>query len=107
MNKEFVKVEVEDLWIWREYPDWPKSETGNKFNRPTKDRKYIKILAKCLTYAPASVIYPGVKNPLMHQVRDMCRAGLLERFKRTGDRKYYYKTTRKGQDLIIKALEVR
>lgn len=105
MNKEFTKVEVEDLWIWREYPDLPKSETGNKFNRPNTNRRYVKILAMCLTYAPASVIFPNTKHPLMHQVRDMCRAGLLERFKRTGDRKYYYKTTSKGRELILKALE--
>jgi len=102
MNNEFTKVELPKLW-----PEFRTSETGNKFNSPNKSRRYIKILAMCLTYAPASVIYPNVKNPLMHQVRDLCRAGYLERFKRTGKRKYYYKTTPKGHDLLIKALEVK
>ena len=79
-------------------------ETGIKFNRPTRDRKYIKILALCLTYASATLIYPNTKHPLMHEVRDMCRAGLLERYSRAGSKKYYYKTTMKGMDLLSKVL---
>ena len=78
-------------------------ETASKFNRPTINSKYVKILALCLVPASSSVIYPGVKNPLMHQVRDMCRAGLLERL--TDGKRYYYKTTAKGRDLISKVLE--
>lgn len=80
-------------------------ETASKFNRPSVNRKYIKILALCLTYAPASLIYPNTKQPLMHQVRDMCRAGLLERYTKQGSKAYFYKTTQKGRELLIKALK--
>lgn len=76
-------------------------ETASRFNSPTVDRKYIKILALCLVYAPAKLIYPNTKHPLMHQVRDMCRQGLLNRYTKKGDRKYYYKTTNKGTKLLI------
>ena len=88
--------------LFSEYGDF---ETGIKFNRPTKDRKYIKILALCLVYAPASLMYPNTKNPLMHEVRDMCRHGLLERYQRAGSKKYYYKTTKAGQDLLFKTIQ--
>lgn len=80
-----------------------KMETAAKFNHPRVERRYIKILARCLTYAPADLIYPGVKNPLMKQVRDLCRQGYLDRFEKAGNRKYYYKTTPKGIDLICQA----
>lgn len=104
-NNEFVKVKVEDPWyVWRTEGG---AETGNKFNRPNVKRRYIKILALCLSYASAKVIYQGVKNPVMHQVRDMCRAGLLDRYTRAGDKAYYYKTTARGYDLLAKALGVR
>lgn len=91
-------------------PDFPRedgTETGCKFNRPTRNRRYIKILALCLVPCPAKVIYPGVKNPIMKQVRDLCRAGYLDRMVVEGERAYYYKTTHSGTDLIIKALEVK
>jgi hypothetical protein len=105
MPNGYRKVTVEKPYFsWREEGG---AETGNKFNKPNKNRKYIKILALCLTYAPAKLIYPNTKQPLMHQVRDMCRAGLLERYQRAGDRKYYYKTTSKGADLLIQALETK
>ena len=104
MNKEFVRVKVEDHWLWREYPDMVKSETKCKFNRPTPERRYIKILAICLSYATARVIFPNTKQPLMHQVRDLCRAGYLDRFTRGNERRYYYKTTHKGRELLIKAI---
>lgn len=80
-------------------------ETASKFNRPTMKRKYVKILALCLTYAPASLIYPNTKQPLMHQVRDMCRVGLLERYTRKGSKAYFYKTTQKGRDLLFETLK--
>ena len=100
MNNEYTKVELPKLW-----PEYRTSETGNKFNKPTLKRRYVKILAMCLTYVPAKVIYRGVKNPLMHQVRDMCRAGLLNRYSKEGDRKYYYKVTNDGIELLMKALK--
>lgn len=105
MLNGFRKVGVEKPWyVWREKGG---AETGNTFTRPNRNRKYIKILALCLSYATASMMYPNTKQPLMHQVRDMCRAGLLERYSRTGSRAYWYKTTPKGQDLLIKALETK
>ena len=100
MSKEYTKVELPKLW-----PEFRKAETNTKFNKPSRERRYIKILALCLTYAPAKLMFPNTKNPLMHMVRDMCRAGLLDRYTRRGDRKFYYKTTHKGQDFLIKTLE--
>lgn len=82
----------------------PDRETNCKFNKPTIDRKYIKILALCLSYTPANLIYKGVKNPIQKQLRDMVRAGLLERYTKKGETSYFYRTTSKGQDLIIDAL---
>lgn len=100
---DYRKVKVEKPeFVWRKSGG---CETGNKFNRPTKDRRYVKILALCLVPCPAKTIYPDVKNPLMHQVRDMCRAGLLDRL--TDGRRYYYQTTQKGRDLILEALEAK
>jgi len=99
MNKVEVKL-----------PDFPRedgTETGCKFNQPTRDRKYIKILALCLVPCQAKVIFPGVKNPIMKQVRDLCRAGYLDRLEAEGERAYYYKTTIKGFELIKKALEAK
>jgi len=76
-------------------------ETNCKFNKPTSKRRYIKILETCLTPSKASDIYPNVKNPLMEQVRDMCREGLLDRL--TDGKVYYYKTTAKGLSLMMEA----
>jgi hypothetical protein len=105
MNKELIKVEVEQPWyVWRKEGG---AETGNKFNRPTSKRRYVRILALCLIPLPAKVIFHGVKHPLMHQVRDMCRAGLLNRYKAKGERCYYYQTTPAGFDLIAQALSVK
>lgn len=87
------------------YSEYDGFETACKFNRPTKGRRYVRTLALCLSYAPAALIYPGVRHPLMRQVRDMCRAGLLERFSKDGDRRYYYKTTAKGVSLLVDALK--
>jgi len=102
MKSEFKTVKVsqpECVWRKKGYP-----ETGNTFAKPTAKRKYVKILATCLAPMPASVIYPGVKHPLMCQVRDMCRAGLLERLQKGGTGRYYYKTTQKGLETLSKAM---
>ena len=97
-----TRVEVKaPMYSWRKEGG---AETGNKFNSPTTKRRYVKILALCLVPLPASVIYRGVKHPLMKQVRDMCRAGLLNRYEANGERRYYYRTTIKGIGLIAKAL---
>ena len=94
----FTKVKVEQ----NTYKGF---ETNCKFNRPTLEKKYIKILSRCLSYASREVIFPGIKAPLMHQVRDLCRAGLLERFTSDQSSGYFYKTTAKGRDLIVAALK--
>jgi hypothetical protein len=105
MHNEFKKVEVAQPWyVWRTEGG---AETGNKFNRPTSKRRYVRILALCLIPLPAKVIFPNTKHPLMHQVRDMCRAGLLERYKCEGKPGYYYKTTPAGFDLLAKAVSVK
>ena len=102
---EFTKVEVKDRWIWAERPNCVKSETGCTFNHPTVNKTYVKILARCLSYADKNIIYPGVRNPVWHQVRDLCRAGYLERFTSNENKRYYYRTTMKGVDLLIEAIK--
>ena len=104
MNNEFKKAPMQEVRFPCHFLNGVAMETGSKFNRTNKNTKYIKILALCLTYAPASLIYPNTKQPLMDQVRDMCRAGLLERYTKAGSRAYFYKTTQKGRDLISKVL---
>ena len=106
MPNGYRKIPVKPFWLG-EFTGDPRNsfETKSTFTRGTRNRKFVKILALCLTYAPAKLMYPNTKYPLMQQVRDMCRHGLLERYKRCGDRKYYYKTTKKGQDLLISILE--
>ena len=106
---KFTKVTVEPHWLYRNCKTGSKfnkgeCETGCKFNKPTVNKTYIKILARCLSYADKNIIYPGVRNPLWLQVRDLCRAGYLERFTSDENRRYYYKTTMKGVDLLIEAI---
>jgi hypothetical protein len=103
---EFTKVEVRPVWLYMLLNTGTPYETNLKFNRPTVNRDYIKILARCLSYADKNIIYPGVRNPLMHTVRDLCRHGYLERFIADNKRnKYYYKTTMKGVDLLMEAIK--
>jgi hypothetical protein len=106
MPNGYRKIPVKPFWLG-ELTGHPEDyfETKSTFTKGTRDSRFVKTLALCLTYAPAKLIYRNTNNPLMHQVRDMCRHGLLERYKRAGDRKYYYKTTSKGQDLLISILE--
>ena len=74
-------------------------ETNCKFNAPSPERDYIRILAYC-TPCPRSVssIYPGVRNPLQKMLRDMCREGLLERL--TDGKRNYFLATDKGFELF-------
>lgn len=81
------------------------SETGCTFKHPTIKKAYVKILARCLSYADKNIIYPDVRNPIMKQVRDLCRAGLLNRYQSNENNRYYYKTTMKGVELLIEALK--
>ena len=74
-------------------------ETGCKFERPTPERDYVRILALCLPCPrTAKSIYPGVKNPMQSMLRDMCREGLLERL--TDGKRNYFLTTDKGFELF-------
>ena len=86
-------------------PMFGASETGCTFKHPTTNKTYVKILARCLSYADKNIIYPNVRNPIMKQVRDLCRAGLLNRYQNDEDRKFYYRTTPKGIKLLIRALK--
>lgn len=106
MPNGYRKIPVKPFWIG-EFTKDPRDlfETNSTFTRGTRDSKFVKILALCLTYAPAKLMYPNTKNPLMHQVRDMCRHGLLERYQRAGDKKYYYKTTQAGRDLLFSIIK--
>ena len=74
-------------------------ETNTKFTKPTYDRSYIRVLAHCTPCPrPVKSIYPNIKNPLQHLLRDMCREGLLERL--TDGKRNYFVTTDKGFDLF-------
>lgn len=74
-------------------------ETNCRFNAPTPERDYIRILECCIPCPePVSDIYPGVKHPLQKMLRDMCREGLLERF--TDGKRNYFVTTDKGFELF-------
>ncbi len=74
-------------------------ETTCKFEHPKPEYDYIRILAHCLP-CPRAVksIYPGVKDPMQHMLRDMCREGLLERL--TDGKRNYFLTTDKGFELF-------
>ena len=94
----FKKVEMYNCWVGNE----------STFKRISKERKFVKILVMCLDYKSSSDIYPNVKNPLMQQVKCMAKKGLLDRYINTNDKKekYYYKTTKKGLDIIAKAYNI-
>ena len=100
----FIENKVERPWYG--YSGLRKNfETGATFTRISPERKFVKILIQCITYQTSRDIYPNTKAPLMHQMRDMCRAGLLQRYTNDEDKKfrYYYKTTQKGKDVIRQA----
>lgn len=73
-------------------------ETTTKFSKPTPNRRYVKILGTCAS-RPRTIkeIYPGVDKPYTPMLRDMVRAGLLERY--TDGRRSYYYATDAGIDL--------
>jgi hypothetical protein len=100
MNNEFIEIKFPKGNPW--YENWG---TNCKFNKPTPKRKYIKILALCLSFATMSAIYPDVAHPLTHQLHDLWRHGYLNKYKKVGDRHVYYKTTQKGRDLLLTAVK--
>lgn len=96
-NRKFVEIP---------FVEYAPYGTGSTYEKPTVKRKYIKILLTCMSYASPAVIYPGVKNPLSHQLHDLWKNGYLAKYNRLGNNKnVYYKTTNKGIELIIKALK--
>ena len=91
MKKQLRKNPVPAHWLFGE----GYRETTCKFEHPTPERDYIRILALCLPCPRAAKsIYPGVKNPMQSMLRDMCREGLLERL--TDGRGGCFVTSEKG-----------
>ena len=85
-------------------------ESGSRFAYPKVERKYIEILATCLVCPRTAQQIFGVRNPLCHQLRDLCRAGYMQRYELTvpnglpGPNPYYYQTTLAGKRLIAEAI---
>ena len=79
--------------------------TNCTFKKPTVNKKYIKIISLCLVPAPTTLIYPGIKHPISHQLHDLWVNGYLDKLRVAGDRKNYYKATVKGVGLILEAVE--
>ena len=95
MKKQLRKNPVPAHWLFGE----GYRETGCKFEHPTPERDYVRILALCLPCPRAAKsIYPGVKNPMQSMLRDMWRVGLLERL--TDGKRNDFWTTDKGFELF-------
>ena len=71
MFKKFIEVEFKEFIPW-----------GARFTcaKPTKDRKYIKSLSACKTYATLKDIYPGVHNPLTHEMHTLWKLGYVKKY---------------------------
>ena len=104
MRKQLMKYPMKKTFVEEFYGYKNYRETTTKFNNPTPERTYVRILARCTGQKrTAKELFPGVKNPVMHMVRDMVREGLLERY--TDGRRNYYFTTKKGFDLMVEACQ--
>ena len=93
----------------------PKPTFGNQYGlenetflkNPTPARKYIKLMAQCLDYQTPAELFPNTNHPMLHQLRDLCRLGFIDRFVLTksngkpGMNPYYYRTTPKGLNLVV------
>lgn len=85
-------------------------ETTSTFAQPLTKYKYIKILSECVDFRTTRDLFPGVAHPICKQLRDLCRAGYLDRYilqepnGNPGPNPYYYKTTPKGAALIFSAV---
>ena len=81
---------------------------NTRCTRPTKDRKYIKILADCITPKTTAEIYPNIKGPYLDQLRTLVYLGYMDRMttpKYVGkpvkySHKWWWKTTAKGKRLL-------
>lgn len=82
-------------------------ENHTLLRNPTPARKYIKLMAQCLDYQTAHELFPGTNHPMLHQLRDLCRLGYIDRFVLTksngksGPNPYVYRTTMQGLYMII------
>ena len=76
------------------------------------DKKYIQRLMRCRDYATAKDIYPGIKNPVKHDLVTLFRLKLVDRYsmpkyiKTSDDYTYatriWWKITPKGRRLLKK-----
>ena len=89
---------IKPHWLWgKDY-----RETNCKFNHPTFDKQYVKILIFCeWERRTAREIYPNTKAPMQEMLRDMVREGLLERT--TDGKRNYFLTTVKGYSVLKEA----
>lgn len=85
--------------------------THCKYNKPNKNRKYIKTLSRCLTYAPTNFIYSNIKCPVSYELYDLWKNGYVKKYtlpqylKGRRPHRVFYKITSKGLSLVNKALE--
>lgn len=85
--------------------------THCKYSKPNRNRKYIKTLVRCLSYATPQFIYSNTKHPLSHELYDLWKNGYVQKFtlpqyiNQKRPRRVFYKITSKGLSLVIKALE--
>lgn len=68
---------------------------------PTKNRKYIKSLMACRTFATLKDIYPEVANPLTHEMHTLWKLGYVKKYTKPGlKNRSWYKITSKGKQLL-------
>lgn len=83
--------------------------------KPSLNRTYVRILARCVEPATMRQIYPGCKNIMPNQVYALESSGLLERyipdehldrFNATGKiTKSWWKTTLRGLEIVARAVQ--
>jgi DNA-binding HxlR family transcriptional regulator len=93
MFNKFIEIEFNDHFPW-----------GAKFTcaKPTKDRKYIQSLSRCRTYASLREIYPGVKNPLTHEMHRLWELGYVKKYTQKKFCKEYTWTDSKGKKHVTR-----
>lgn len=81
---------------------WGSNLTGRY---PKPNRKYILTLKRCLQPATMKEIYPGIKNPITHELRTLWALGYLDKYRKINSNRVKYLLTAKGFELIQKAFE--
>lgn len=71
MFSKFIEIKFNDTFPWG---------AGFTCAKPTKDRKYIQSLSRCRDYATLKDIYPGVKNPLTHEMHQLWKLGYVKKY---------------------------